>query len=153
MELYFLRHGVAEEHAPDGTDEARRLTEKGIEKLEAARVGLKRLAVEVDVLLTSPLARAYQTAEIVGRHLGIAPITAQALAPGCDVERLRTLLADYPRARRAMLVGHEPDFSTLVGALSGGSVTLKKGGLARVDLEDRDEQGTLIWLLPPRALR
>ena len=155
MELYFVRHGIAEERSPDGTDEARRLTEDGIEKLKAARAGFKRLKLRVDLLLTSPLVRAHDTATILGRHLGIAPVVAAALAPGCDAQRLLSLLLEYPRAASIMLVGHEPDFSTIIGALTGGSqVQMKKGALARVDLVSPNATlGTLAWLLPPRALR
>lgn len=58
MELYFLRHGIAEERSPDGTDGGRRLTAEGVEKLESSRAGLKRLKIELDLLLTSPLVRA-----------------------------------------------------------------------------------------------
>jgi phosphohistidine phosphatase len=69
--------------------------------------------------------------------------------------RLCNLLGEYRSAERVMLVGHEPDFSSLIGELTGGSrVQLKKGGLARVDLETIDHgAGTLVWLLPPLALR
>jgi phosphohistidine phosphatase len=154
MELYFLRHGIAEDNAPDGTDFGRRLTPEGIAKLENSRAGLKRLELRLDALLTSPLVRAYQTAEIVGRLLDIGHVVAEELAPGCDVERLLGLLASLPNAQRVMVVGHEPDFSELIGVLTGGSrVVVKKGGLARIDLPAGAHHGELVWLLPPRALR
>ncbi|MEN9936703.1 MAG: hypothetical protein RLZZ387_3282 [Chloroflexota bacterium] len=154
MEIYFLRHGVAEERAPDGTDASRRLTNEGREKLEASKAGLRRMRVEVDLLLTSPLVRARQTAEVAGRHLGVTPQVAEALAPGCDAPRLLALLAEHPRVERVMVVGHEPDFSGMVAELTGGRVEMKKGALARVDLASAvTGRGTLVWLLPPRALR
>lgn len=155
MELYFLRHGIAEERSPDGTDGGRRLTAEGVEKLESSRAGLKRLKIELDLLLTSPLVRARQTAEIAGRILGLEPQVAEALGPGCDAPRLLALLAERPRAERVMVVGHEPDFSAMIGGLTGGSrVEMKKGGLARVDLASpSSSDGTLVYLLPPRALR
>jgi phosphohistidine phosphatase len=154
MELYFLRHGIAEGRSPDGTDAARRLTAEGLAKLEASEPGLRRLRVRPEVLLTSPLVRARQTAEIVGRLLDVAPEVAEALAPGCDCERLLALLAERPRAERVMVVGHEPDFSQMIGALTGGRVEMKKGALACVELPALAEgQGALVWLAPPRALR
>ena len=156
MELYFLRHAIAADVGPEGSGDAGRpLTEAGISRMKEAARGLRRLGVRPDVLLSSPLVRARQTAEIVRRAFGIESRLVDALAPGCDIARLRDLLGEYRSAERVMLVGHEPDFSMLVGALTGGSrVQIKKGGLARVDLETIEEgAGTLIWLLPPLALR
>jgi phosphohistidine phosphatase len=155
MELYFLRHGVAEDMGPEGAGDAgRRLTKEGVAKMKAEARGLRKLGVRPDVLLSSPLARARETAEIVARELGLELHLADALAPGCNVEQLFGLLGEHRAAECVMLVGHEPDFSTIVGALTGGRVRLKKGGLARVDLDVLEEgAATLAWLLPPRALR
>jgi phosphohistidine phosphatase len=156
MELYFLRHGIAADVGPDGSGDAGRpLTAEGIAKLKEEARGLRRLGVRPDIILTSPLVRARQTAEIVRHALGLDSRVVDALAPGCDITRLRDLLGEYRSAESIMVVGHEPDFSDLIGALTGGSrVQLKKGGLARIDLESVDEgAGALIWLLPPLALR
>jgi phosphohistidine phosphatase len=156
MELYFLRHGVAADVGPEGSGDAGRpLTAEGIKKMKEEARGLRRLDVRPDVLLSSPLVRARQTAEIVRHALGLDSRLVDALAPGCDVAQLRDLLGEYRSAERIMVVGHEPDFSDLIGALTGGSrIMLKKGGLARVDLETvSDGAGTLVWLLPPLALR
>jgi phosphohistidine phosphatase len=123
--------------------------------MEAEARGLRRLKVASDTLLSSPLARARQTAEIVARELGVELQLADALAPGCTAERLLELLGQHRDAKRVMVVGHEPDFSVMIGELTGGSqVLLKKGGLGRVDLEAMEKGGgTLVWLLPPLALR
>lgn len=156
MELYFLRHAIAADEAPDGSGDAgRHLTKEGAAKMRVAARGLRRLGVQVDALLSSPLARAHETAQIVARELGPELHLSDALAPGCDIARLFELLAEHRGAERVMLVGHEPDFSALVGELTGGSqMVLKKGGLARVDIEVLEPgAGTLVWLLPPRALR
>ena len=156
MELYFLRHGVAADVGPEGSGDAGRpLTAEGIKKMKEEARGLRRLDVRPDVLLSSPLVRARQTAEIVRHALGLDSRLVDALAPGCDVAQLRDLLGEYRSAERIMVVGHEPDFSDLISALTGGSrIMLKKGGLARVDLETvSDGAGTLVWLLPPLALR
>jgi phosphohistidine phosphatase len=156
MELYFLRHGIAADVGPEGAGDAERpLTPAGIEKIKEEARGLRRLGVRPDILLSSPLVRARQTAELVGHALGLESRLVDALAPGCDIARLRELLGEYRSAERVMVVGHEPDFSELIGILTGGSrIQLKKGGLARVDLETVDAgAGILIWLLPPLALR
>jgi phosphohistidine phosphatase len=156
MELYFLRHGVAADAGPAGTgDVGRPLTKEGVTKMKAESRGLRRLGIEPDALLSSPLARAHQTAEIVARELAVELQLADALAPGCTAERLLELLSQHRDAERVIVVGHEPDFSTMIGELTGGSrVLLKKGGLGRVDLEAMQKGGgTLVWLLPPLALR
>lgn len=156
MELYFLRHGAAVDQAPaGGSDADRPLSDEGAAEMEAEARGLERLNVRPDLLLTSPLVRAQQTATIVGRVLGVQAQPAEALAPGCDLARLLGLLGEHSAAERVMVVGHEPDFSRLIGTLTGGSrVQLKKGGLARVDLAALEQgAGVLVWLLPPRVLR
>jgi len=156
MELYFLRHGIAADEGPEGTGDAGRpLTKEGIAKMKAAARGLRKLGVEIDVLLSSPLVRAHETARIVARELGPELLLNDGLAPGCNAGRIFELLGEHRSGERVMFVGHEPDFSTIVGALTGGSrVALKKGGLARVDIEVLEEgTGTLMWLLPPRAMR
>jgi phosphohistidine phosphatase len=155
MELYFLRHGIAADVGPAGSGDAGRpLTKEGVTKLKAATRGLRRLGVAPDVLLSSPLVRARQTAEIVAYELELELQLADALAPGCTVERLLDLLGQHRDAERAMVVGHEPDFSAMIGALTGGSrVLIKKGGLGRVDLDVTEASGALVWLLPPSALR
>jgi phosphohistidine phosphatase len=156
MELYLLRHGIAADVGPKGSGDAgRTLTEEGIGKMQEEARGLRLLGLRPDVLLSSPLVRARQTAEIVGRALNIEMQLADALAPGCDLARLRGLLGEHRGAERVMIVGHEPDFSELAGTLTGGSrVLLKKGGLARVDAAVLEQDsGVLVWLLAPRILR
>ena len=156
MELYFLRHAIAADEGPEGTGDAGRpLTKEGIAKMKAVARGLHKLGLQLDVLLSSPLVRAHATAEIVARELGPELQLSDALAPGCDTERLFGLLGEHRAAERVMCVGHEPDFSTIVGGLTGGSrVELKKGGLARVDIEVLEEgAGTLVWLLTPKIMR
>ena len=111
--------------------------------------------LRLDALLSSPLVRAHETAAIIARELGLELQLADELAPGCDIAQLFALLGEHRAADSVMLVGHEPDFSSLIGALTGGSqVLMKKGGLGRVDIERLEHgAGTLTWLLPPRVLR
>jgi len=155
MQLYFLRHGLADwpdwDSARDGE---RPLTDEGIEKMKAEAKAIQRLGVQLDAILSSPLVRARQTAEAVARRLDMDVIEDAALAPGFDAERLRGILRRHARAGALMLVGHEPDFGRSVAHLiGGGRVAMKKGGLARVDLESLEPpSGTLVWLLAPKVL-
>jgi len=155
MDLYLLRHAIAAERSSDGSDAMRALTPDGIEKMRSGARGMQRLGIRLDRLLTSPLVRARETAAIVGAALEVAPETSGALAPGCTVDTLLGLLAQMPRAESVMVVGHEPDLSSMIADLTGGSrVVMKKGGLALVDLPSLDAgAGSLDWLLTPRVLR
>lgn len=154
MQIYFLRHGIAADRAPHGTDSARALTPEGITHMEEEARGLQRLEVAIDLLLTSPLVRTRQTADIVGRILGQEPRVEVALSPGMTTEALLATLDRY-HARRVMIVGHEPDLSMAISALTGGGlVNMKKGSLALVELPyDQSADGVLHWLLPPKILR
>jgi phosphohistidine phosphatase len=137
--IYLLRHADAE-HG-DGDDAARRLTEKGERQAEAAGKALAKLGAEIDACLTSPRARALDTARIACRALGIQPEVSEELRGGpFDATALAAGRGDV------LLVGHEPDFSGEVARLTGAQVKLKKGGLAIV------EGGTLLALLRPADL-
>jgi phosphohistidine phosphatase len=153
-DLYLLRHGIAADSAPGG-DAARPLTAEGIAKMELAARGMRKLGITLDLLLTSPLVRARETAAIVGRELGIEPWIADPLAPGCDAGRLSMAIESAPGAKtRIMAVGHEPDLSQLIEALCGARAEMKKGGLARIALLSLEARyGALLWLLPPAVLR
>jgi phosphohistidine phosphatase len=156
--LYFLRHGLADRAEFDGADDdLRPLTDAGKQRLEQQGRFLARMGLKVDVVLTSPLVRARQTAEIVARRLGVEDRLRadKRLDLGFDPERLAAILAELADSeRRVMLVGHEPGFSEVIGEITGGSmVVCRKGSLARVDIIDRDELlGLLVWLLPPKAM-
>ncbi len=152
MRLYFFRHGPAGAKPDwDGPDEARPLTDDGRAVVAAGARLLARAGVTVDAVLTSPLVRARETAEIVATILEArAPVDDERLAAGFDRKRLTAVLADHSDAQALLLVGHEPDFSRTIGELTGGAVVVKKGGIARVDLDGTSSRGALVWLLPPR---
>lgn len=156
MDLFFLRHGAAfEREAWNGSDDARPLTAEGVTGIEREAKALANLKVRPTRILTSPLIRARQTAEIIAEGLGLdAAAEESLLAPGFTTEALRRILAAQPRADSLLFVGHEPDFSLVVEHLiGGGRVELKKGGIARVRIDDSTTpRGTLLWLLPPRVL-
>jgi phosphohistidine phosphatase len=156
MELYLLRHGVAVDRLPDDSgDFHRALTAQGISKMEKAARGLRQMRLALDILWSSPLTRAKQTAEIVGKELRINVTQIDLLQPGCEAALLLSLLQQHRSAERVMIVGHEPDFSQMTAELTGGSlVEFKKGGLAMIRFEGlRLGAGQLCWLLPPWLLR
>jgi phosphohistidine phosphatase len=154
MQLYFLRHGPADWPDWDAArDEERPLTDKGVKRMKAEAKAIQKLGLSLDVILSSPLVRARQTAELVAKRLGLDVIQEHALTPGFDAKRLRGVLRGHAKAGAIMIVGHEPDFSQTIAELTGGRVVMKKGGLARVDLESLDPpSGKLIWLLEPKTL-
>ncbi len=157
MQLYFLRHGLAEKRTDwSGDDADRPLTSEGRERMAREAAGMARLGLAPDLILTSPLPRSRETAQIVAEHLQLTDRLRDEdrLRPGFSAAKLAKLLADHPDAEAIMLVGHDPDFSETVGRLAGGAnVALKKGALAYVELKDRSaKKGQLHWLLPPQAL-
>jgi phosphohistidine phosphatase len=138
--IWLLRHGDAADGSPDAE---RPLTDKGRKQARAAGEALKALGVGFDVCLTSPKARAADTASIACEPLGLEPQLEPKLAGGpFDAEALAAGLGD-----NVLLVGHDPDFSAAVHSLTGAQVRMKKGGLAGVD------RGELIVLMRPRELR
>ena len=157
MKLFFLRHGLAGDRSEwKGNDATRPLTDNGVEKMQRTAATLAQLDLELDAIITSPLVRARQTAEIVAQQLGLDSklVEDARLAPGFDVKQLHAVLLDHPDANALMFVGHEPDFSATISALvGGGRIVCKKGGLALVKLPNSDSRhGELVWLVPPHVL-
>jgi phosphohistidine phosphatase len=122
--------------------------------MKASAAAFKKIGLEVDEIISSPLKRAEQTAQIAADALEKHVKLDERLVYGFGMPALQTIIDDYPTAKALMLVGHEPDFSTTISELTGGSdIEMKKGGLARVDLSDSPElRGLLVWLLPPKIL-
>ena len=161
LQLYFLRHAVAVERGEgDFAEEERPLTVKGRQKMIDAIRGIRRLDLKIDALLSSPLIRALQTAELVRNHLpydGALEIEEELKPEGS----LKGFLENVKRrqATRVLLVGHEPSLSSWIQSLLGcgprANLQLKKGGLCRLDLELASESSSseLIYLLQPRQLR
>src|SRR5437867_12557381 len=129
MKLCFLRHGEADWPNWDKPDDERPLTERGRKEMKRVAKFLERLKFSADAILTSPLPRASQTAEIVADRLGIELKTEPALVHGFNVERLRRLLPQAG-ADCVMVVGHEPEFSDVIKELIGGEVKLSKARVA-----------------------
>src|SRR5437879_8814414 len=109
MRLYLLRHGIAEEWRPDFPDEKRRLTAEGKQKVRMIARGISKLDLALDLIVTSPLPRASETAEIVAEVLGCKDIVKvdDRLAGGFGMHEARGIISDAGNAQSVMLVGHE----------------------------------------------
>ena len=158
-ELYFIRHGLAEERGESWPDDMKRpLTDEGMSRMRKAARGLARLGVSVDVVLASPLVRARQTAEIVAAGLDPRPslVNVDSLAPDGTYAAVIADLEKYVRKSRIALVGHEPMMGELAARLIGSRhpLELKKGAVCRIDVEDLPPAGPgdLRWLLTPKIL-
>jgi len=156
MDLYFLRHGIAGQRAEwEGDDSERPLSGPGREEMARVASAIAKLGLSLDAIVTSPYARALQTAEIVAQHLNMQDklVKDDRLVPGFGIDKLAKLLKAYPDASALMLVGHEPDFSATVNGLTGGAIVLKKGGMAYVRVAyPLLKKAELICLVPPALL-
>ena len=152
-----MRHGLAGDRERwQGDDFVRPLTDEGRTRMGREAKTIKALDLELDEIVTSPLTRAKQTAEIVAETLRIRDRLVEDARVGLEFDeaRLSALLESRKSANALMFVGHEPSMSaTLGGIIGGGRVDLKKGGLARIDLSSfAPLGGRLVWLIPPSVL-
>src|SRR5262249_26974350 len=138
---------------PDFDDFARRLTDKGVERTQAAALALVKLDVKPARLYSSPRVRARQTADILAKAFGVTVAVRDEVGFGFSVEHVEPLIADAGADDEVMFVGHEPDLSTTVSKLAGGGeIVMKKGGVARVDLFSHAPlRGALVWVIPPKV--
>jgi phosphohistidine phosphatase len=153
-QLWLLRHAEAEPHGTRA-DAQRKLTARGEHQARAAGIAISRLAVAFDAVLFSPKERAASTATLAAEGWSAQQRELlrehPPLASGFEVAQALDALAEVPAQEgRLLLVGHEPDLSSLVGELTAGRIDLKKGGLAVVRLDG--SRGELVVLLRPREL-
>lgn len=167
LQLYLVRHAIAAPRGEDWPDDATRpLTPDGMTRMRRAARGLAAFGVQIDVVLTSPLVRARQTADILAGAFTPPPSVAlvDALAPGGTVAGVLGEVVKHARKGSMALVGHEPGIGELAAHLlgMGRALEFKKGAVARVDVSGLNASGpqasqrltsTLRWFLPPRALR
>jgi phosphohistidine phosphatase len=155
-EIYLLRHA----HAGDrdtwqASDDERPLTEKGQRQSERIGRALASIEFRPEAIISSPKARAAQTAELVAEALGMTVQLDDRLAEGFTLGALESLLQETDLSR-PLLVGHDPDFTTLLSVLCDApGVEMKKGALARIDATRplHEGAGILRWLVPPDFLR
>jgi phosphohistidine phosphatase len=161
MKVYLLRHGLAGEHI-DGNpvaDHKRALTSEGKAEVKSVAFGLKKIGVRPQLIVTSPLTRAKQTAQITAEVFGYAEEDIEItdrLSPGVDAHKLFKYLQDFEKANEIILVGHEPDMAGLVSAMlwagSDFEIAFKKAGICRIDLASMPptSPGVLRWFLTPK---
>lgn len=158
--LYLVRHAIAAERGDDWPDDTKRpLTSKGISRMRDVVAGLDDLEARIEVILTSPLVRAKQTADLLAAGLKPAPsveICAE-LVPGTAPTKLAEALGAFGGRRSIALVGHEPGLGELAAWLVGAKTPFefKKGGVGRIDVMALPPTGNgqLIWLATPKMLR
>jgi phosphohistidine phosphatase len=160
VELYLIRHGIAEARGDEWPDDAKRpLTDAGMSRLRKAARGLVALGVQFDVVLTSPLVRARQTAEIVAGAFESCPhiVNAEALAPGGSYAAVVAELEKHAKRGSVALVGHEPAIGELAARLIGARhpIPFKKGAVCRIDVGTLPPSGSgeLRWFATPKMLR
>lgn len=156
MQLLLVRHGRAEDReafaATGRDDDERPLTAKGIRRMKKAARGLRTLVPSIDVLVSSPLRRAVQTAGVLAEvYGGVCRIKRDELGPGADPQGVVEWLARQDRRGVACLVGHEPDLSELLALLladeSECPAAMKKGSAALVTFRGAPavSGGSLKW--------
>lgn len=157
MQIYLLRHGLAEEARAGKPDSDRPLTGEGTKRLKEVLKRAKVAGVKPTVILTSPYVRARQTAELAAQNLGypdeLVP-TSKLVPMGHPVEtwgEIRTLQGE----QAVLLVGHEPQMGMLTGFLLGAPqlrVDFKQGSMVRIDMADLGvvPRGVLKWMMAPK---
>ena len=152
MELYFLRHGPAAPKSMGIMDAELPLTKVGERMIEKNAIALRLLKIRFDRILSSPFLRAYQTAEMIAKGLGLKRKLEKfdGLKSGATLDRLRPELEKAGPDDRILLVGHEPDLGLIIGSIlhlgNGQAIPLGKGDFCRVDW-DPSEPGELVFLL------
>jgi phosphohistidine phosphatase len=161
MELYILRHAIAAErglvHYPN---DDRPLTPDGIDKMKKGAEGIRAVVAGLDVIFTSPLQRARETAKITAQVFDTPTKIkfVKAMLPEAGTDEMLALLEKLPLKGRVMVVGHEPGLGKLASFLLRAEqpmIEFKKGSLCRIDLEPfpKAKKGKLIWHLTPKQLR
>lgn len=160
LELYIIRHGIAAQRGDEYPDDSKRpLTSEGIASLRKEVKALDALGVGFDHVITSPLVRAKQTADVFVQHLKSKPSvsTSDSLAPAGSSAEVVQDVVKHARKGRIALVGHEPNLGELAARLIGSRTPLafKKGAICRIDFEVLPPKGAgqLRWFITPKILR
>ena len=160
MDLYIFRHGKAEPYGQGfSSDHLRPLTSKGRKRTKRSVNGMKAADVNVDLIVSSPILRARQTAEIVHKGLDLAePIEfSDALASG-SVREVMSAIQTYASLDGVLLVGHEPTLSELISTMSSGvyhvAFNLKPGGLCKLNVAALrfGQCASIEWFVTPKQL-
>ena len=157
MQIYLLRHGIAEDARPGQADAERALTPEGVKRLREILKRAKTAGVAPAMIVTSPYVRARQTAELAAEILGYE----EALAPSSKLTPMASPVETWGEVRALrrepsiLLVGHEPHMSSFTGFLLGAPelrVDFNKGSMVRIELLDTGVQprGVLKWMMAPK---
>lgn len=154
MEVYLLRHGIAEDRAASGRDADRRLTEEGRDKLRRVLERAHAAGVQPSLILSSPLRRALETAEIAAHALGYAGklVRTPALSLDSSPQQVWEAIREHREESAVLLAGHEPLFSATVAYLLGSTqemIHFRKGALVRIDADASAAapRGVLEWMI------
>jgi len=158
MRVYLVRHASAgEAYSDPKKDEKRPLDEQGVTQCREVGHALAALEVHVDLVISSPLKRAAQTASMVANEIGYEGriVFDDALRPGTGFTDFRELTRRHAALEAIMVVGHNPNLSAFLGTLIGSAhqaarIDMKKGAVACVDW---DRRGYLAWYLTPKVVR
>jgi phosphohistidine phosphatase len=160
LELYLIRHGIAAERGDEYPDDSKRpLTNGGIARLRKEAKALEAIGVAIDHIVTSPLVRTKQTADVFAESLKSKPSVSasDALAPASTPAAVVQELGKHVKKGRVALVGHEPNLGELAARLIGARIPLefKKGAICRIDFETLPPKGVgqLRWFITPKMLR
>jgi len=160
FELYLIRHAVAEERGEDWPDDNKRpLSDDGASRMRKAARGLDRLGITLDVIVTSPLVRTKQTAEIIANAMNPKPpiVSLESLAPGGTYQEIITDLEKQSKRTRVAIVGHEPGIGEFAARLIGSrhSIEFKKGAVCRIDVDaiPPSGPGDVRWFMTTKILR
>jgi phosphohistidine phosphatase len=161
MDIYFLRHGIAMQHGVETfPNDDRPLTDVGIQKMKKGARGIAKIVDRVGLILSSPLIRAFDTAQIAAKSLDYQGNIERCdeLLPGADFRDFARLLERHDGHDALLVVGHEPNMSRVITTLLGAartSVDFKKGALCCVKLDGAvgSGKGVLLHFLTPKQLR
>jgi len=160
MIILLFRHGPAGKADPARwpDDRVRPLTSRGVKRTTLAARGLVGVVDSIDLIVTSPLIRAAETARLLAEAAGVDRLqTLDLLAPGGSERKLIEFLRRQSKQGTVALVGHEPDLGRLAAhlAIGAGTLPLKKAGACALRVDDELGPGAaeLVWLLPPGTLR
>ena len=160
LSLYLIRHGLAADRGADYPDDSKRpLTSAGITSMRKEARALAALDVTFEVIISSPLVRARQTADLIAQELPAKPpvVLTDSLSPAGSHTSFFQELSRHMRKGSIAIVGHEPNLGELAARMLGakGLIEFKKGAVCRIDFEVFPPKGlgTLKWLAPPKMLR
>src|SRR5208283_5101575 len=158
MEIYFLRHASAGQYSPGTNDDKRPIDKTGEQQSHDVGRALVALDVKLDVIISSPLTRAMQTAEIAALELGHKDkiVIHEALRPEANYAQFEELLARHGKKKAIMVVGHNPSMTDFLNRMLAGDsavfIDFKKGAVAKVEKKGR-QPAVLKWCMTPKVVR